>query len=56
MIILLAFLVCVIGLVIYLVAANPKVAELGRIAFGVGLFVMLTGVGGTVLQLFRPHP
>ncbi len=36
-IILLPALVALLGLVVYLAAANPKAAELGRIGFFVGL-------------------
>lgn len=42
LIIALPLLVCILGLVIYLVStANAKVAEIGRLAFAVGLLVAL---------------
>lgn len=37
----LSLFVCVIGLVVYCVSASGKAVELGRIAFGVGLWVFL---------------
>lgn len=40
----LAGIVCLVGLVIYLAATNPKVAEVGRIMFAFGLLVGLLGV------------
>jgi len=36
-----SLLVCMIGLLCYGLATNPKVCELGRIAFFAGLFVFL---------------
>jgi hypothetical protein len=41
--ILLSVLVLVVGLLMYLLAANPKVQEVGRIMFFSGLFVFLMG-------------
>ena len=38
-------LVCLVGLLMYVLASNPKVAELGRIMFAVGLFVCMLGLG-----------
>lgn len=37
----LALIICVIGLVLYLVTLPPKVTEVGRICFGVGLLAFL---------------
>ena len=34
-------LICILGLLVYALASNPKVAELGRLAFGCGLLVSL---------------
>ncbi len=34
-------LAAVIGLLVYALSVNPKVAELGRLAFGCGLLVAL---------------
>jgi len=36
-IILVSLIVCIIGALVYALAANPKAAELGRIAYFVGL-------------------
>lgn len=44
MIVGLALLVCIIGLLVYVLAGNPKVSELGRIAFGMGLLAFLLQV------------
>jgi hypothetical protein len=55
MIIALPFLVALIGLVVYMVATNPKAAELGRIAFWVGLLVGLLRVGGAAVSVL-PRP
>jgi len=41
MLIYLPLLVCVVGLVVYALATNPKVQEMGRIAFAFGLLVTL---------------
>ena len=41
MIVGLSLLVCIIGLLVYVLSGNPKVGELGRIAFGFGLLVFL---------------
>jgi hypothetical protein len=44
-------LVAVVGLLVYALAANPKVAEIGRIAFFDGLLVFLLRFGAEVLRL-----
>lgn len=44
MIVGLSLLVCIIGLLVYILAANPKVQELGRIAYGAGLLAFLLQV------------
>ena len=48
MIILLPLLVCIVGLLMYALATNPKLVEIGRIMFWVGLLVTLWGSGATV--------
>lgn len=45
----LSLAVCIIGLVVYALA-GPKPAELGRIAFAVGLLVFLFTFAGHVLR------
>jgi hypothetical protein len=40
-IIYLSLLICVIGALTYALSANPKLAELGRLAFWVGLLAFL---------------
>lgn len=41
MIIYLSLLVSIVGLLMYALSTNPKVAEIGRIMFGVGLLCFL---------------
>lgn len=41
MFIYLSLLVCVIGALVYALSANPKLVELGRLSFWVGLLVFL---------------
>ncbi len=48
----LPFLICLLGLVIYLVSTtNAKVAEVGRLAFACGLLVSLFEVAAHVVRL-----
>jgi len=51
MIVLLSLLVCIGGALVYALAANPKVGEMGRIAFGFGLLVFLFGADRVVALL-----
>ena len=57
MIIYLPVLVCLIGLIVYLICTRPPgnspVAELGRIMFGVGLLVSLLQIPGTPFHILR---
>lgn len=53
MVILVPFLVCLIGLIVYALSNNAKVAELGRLAFSVGLLVTLLDIGGAAVRLFN---
>lgn len=46
MIILLPLLIAVIGLIMYFIAGNPKVQEVGRIMLWTGLLAFLLGGGG----------
>jgi hypothetical protein len=48
----LAFLICVIGLIIYLTAANPKVMRVGEIMFALGLYACLCCGQAQLLRLF----
>lgn len=47
----LSLVVCVVGAVVYLVATNPKYAELGRISFGAGLLTFLLQNGTHIIAL-----
>lgn len=49
--ILLPLLVCILGLLVYALAASPKVQELGRLAYACGLLVSLFALAGRVLRL-----
>jgi Na+/phosphate symporter len=48
----LALLVCIIGLLIYVLASNPKLSEIGRLMFFAGLLATLLAVGQKVVHLF----
>ncbi len=45
MIIYLSLLVALIGVMMYALSANPKLVEIGRIMFWVGLLAFLLGIG-----------
>lgn len=49
MIILLPLLICIIGLLVYALSTNSKVAELGRLSFWVGLLVFLLHVSSETI-------
>ena len=44
-------LVAIIGLLIYALAANPKVGELGRLAYATGLLVTLFAFASHTVSL-----
>lgn len=41
MLIALSLLVCIIGLLVYVLSANPKIMQLGLVAYGCGLLAFL---------------
>jgi SpoU rRNA methylase family enzyme len=51
MIIFLSLLVCVIGLLVYALSSNGKVAEMGRIAYAMGLLAFLLQVPAHLVSL-----
>lgn len=53
MLIYLSLLICIIGAFMYALAANPKLQELGRIMFGVGLLCFLAGDSQLLSLLHR---
>lgn len=55
MIIYLSLLVAVAGALIYAFAANPKLTEVGRIAFFCGLLAFLLGAVGHPIGLLPPR-
>ena len=48
----LSLLVAVVGVLMYALATNPKVQEMGRIAFFAGLLAFLMVGGDAVVALF----
>jgi len=48
-----ALLVCIVGGIVHIVARNGRWAELGRLAFAIGLFVALSGAGQAVALLVK---
>jgi Na+/phosphate symporter len=53
MIVVLSLLVCLVGLIIYLVADKPKPADIGRGMFFIGLFVFLWNNSGPILAIVK---
>ena len=53
MIIFVSLLVCLIGVLMYALAVNPKLQEIGRIAYAFGLLVFLLRLGSETLALFK---
>jgi Na+/phosphate symporter len=51
MIIYIPFLIAIIGLLVYVLATNPKAQELGRIMFFCGLLATLLPLGERVARL-----
>jgi len=48
--ILLPFLVCIVGVLVYALSANPKLVELGRLAYACGLLVTMFEVATHVVK------
>jgi hypothetical protein len=53
MIIYLSLLVALVGCLMYALAANPKIQELGRLAYAVGLLAFLLRVAESSLSIAR---
>lgn len=53
MVIYLSLLIAVIGVLLYALSANPKLQELGRLAFFAGLLAFLLGFSGHLVPLIR---
>ena len=53
MVIYLSLLVCVIGALVYALSANPKMCELGRLSFWVGLLAFLLRVSAPAFGVIR---
>jgi len=51
MMIYIPYLVALIGLLCYALSSNPKVAELGRLAFAVGLLIGLLAMQTAAVRL-----
>ncbi len=43
--------VCIVGLLVYLLASNPKAVELGRLAFFAGLFCLTWALAGHTVRV-----
>lgn len=48
-----AVFICILGGIFHIISANGRVAELGRLAFGIGLFVALSGAGQVVALMVQ---
>jgi len=44
---------CVLGLLVYALAANPKASEVGRLTFAVALLALCLGAGPEVVRHLR---
>jgi hypothetical protein len=56
MVIAFALLVCLVGLLMFALATNPKTVEIGKLMFFAGLLAfLLTGVGPLVAIFSRGH-
>ena len=53
MLIYLPLLICIIGALMYALSANPKIAELGRLSFWVGLLAFLLTAPGHLVGLMH---
>lgn len=53
MVIFISLLVLIVGLLMYLLATKPTVAEVGRIMFAFGLLVFLLRVGPETVAIFK---
>lgn len=51
MIVLIPLLVAITGLVIYAISTNPKIQEIGRIAYACGLLVTVFVVAGQSVRI-----
>lgn len=49
----LALLVCIAGALAYALSVNPKLQEMGRLAFAVGLLAFLLGSAASLLALLH---
>jgi hypothetical protein len=48
-----ALFVCIIGGIIHVISDNGRWAELGRLAFAIGLFIALSGAGQVVALMVQ---
>ncbi len=51
----LPLLVAIVGLLVYILAANPKASELGRLMFFCGVLVVTLAYGGHALGVGDTH-
>jgi len=48
-----SLLVALVGVLMYALSVNPKLAEIGRIMFAFGLLAFLLGSVGKLVELFK---
>lgn len=53
MVIYLSLLVCIVGALVYALSVNPKMQELGRLAYACGLLAFLLRVVGPMLGIIK---
>jgi hypothetical protein len=53
MILVLPLLICLVGLLMYALSANPKLAEIGRMMFWVGLLAFLLAAPSGMVEVIR---
>ena len=53
MVIYLSLLIAVIGVLMYVLCTNGKLAEIGRLAYGCGLLAFLLQITPKMLDLFK---
>ncbi|HXI85257.1 MAG TPA: hypothetical protein VNL17_14345 [Verrucomicrobiae bacterium] len=53
MIIYLSLLVALVGVLMYALSANPKLQEIGRISFAMGLLAFLLRVSDAAFQIIK---
>lgn len=50
-----SLLIAIIGILMYALCVNPKLQEIGRISFAMGILAFLLRVGPDMLAIFQPR-